>query len=130
MTVGLHYSGSAFNGHLDVTKYLISQGAEVNRGDNDGWTALHSLLLRRGHLDVTKYLISQGAEVNKGDNDGMTALHSAASRGHLDVTRYLISQGAEVNKGDNDGKTALHDFAAFRMVILMSPNISSVKELR
>ena len=27
---------AAQNGHLDVTKYLISQGAEVNMGDNDG----------------------------------------------------------------------------------------------
>ena len=68
MTVELHYAGrSAFNGHLDVTKYLISEGAEVNRGDNDGWTALH-LAAQEGHLDVTKYLISQGAEVNKGNN--------------------------------------------------------------
>ena len=27
---------AAQEGHLDVTKYLISQGAEVNKGDNDG----------------------------------------------------------------------------------------------
>ena len=34
---------AAQKGHLDVTKYLISQGAEVNMGDNDGRaTALHS----------------------------------------------------------------------------------------
>ena len=39
----------------------------MNRGDNEGWTALH-LAAQEGHLDVTKYLISQGAEVNKGDN--------------------------------------------------------------
>ena len=58
-------------GHLDVTKYLISQGAEVNKGDNDGRTALPCSASQEGHLDVTKYLISQGAEVNKGDNDGM-----------------------------------------------------------
>ena len=34
--------GAAFNGHLDVIKYLISQGDEVNVHDKDGWTALHS----------------------------------------------------------------------------------------
>ena len=42
MTVELHYANAAVKGHLDVTKYLISQGAEVNRGDNDGSTAFHS----------------------------------------------------------------------------------------
>ena len=57
------------NGHLDVTKYLISQGAEVIKGNNEGWTALH-IAVKNGHLDVTKYLISQGAEVIKGNNEG------------------------------------------------------------
>eukprot|EP00057_Strongylocentrotus_purpuratus_P015130 XP_011669604.1 PREDICTED: ankyrin repeat domain-containing protein 50-like [Strongylocentrotus purpuratus] len=107
---------AAFNGHLDVTKYLISRGAEAKKGDNDGKTALH-LAAIKSHLDVIKYLISQGADVNKvandadakkGDNDGKTALHIAAQEGHTDVTKYLISQGVEAKKGDNDGKTALH----------------------
>ena len=53
------------NGHLDVTKYLISQGANLIRGDNVGRTALRSAAFH-GHLNVTKYLISQGAEVNEG----------------------------------------------------------------
>ena len=35
MMDGPHYT-AAQEGHLDVTKYLISQGAEVNKGDNDG----------------------------------------------------------------------------------------------
>ena len=65
MTVGLHYTLLLSMVILMSLQYLISQGAEVNKGDNDGRTALH-LLLQVGHLDVTKYLISQGAEVNKG----------------------------------------------------------------
>ena len=41
MMVGLHYVHGCFQeGHFDVTEYLISEGAEVNRGDNDGRTAL------------------------------------------------------------------------------------------
>ncbi|XP_030855648.1 serine/threonine-protein phosphatase 6 regulatory ankyrin repeat subunit C-like [Strongylocentrotus purpuratus] len=108
------------NGHLDVTKYLISKGAmvnkgnneaEVNGGNNDGRTALRSAAFN-GHLDVIKFLISQGADVNKGSNNGWTVLHSAAFNGHLDVTEYLISQGAEVTMGSNEGWTALN-IAAF-----------------
>ena len=50
--------GAAFDGHLDVIKYLISQGAEVNVHDKDGWTAFQ-LAAQNGHLEVTKYLISR-----------------------------------------------------------------------
>eukprot|EP00057_Strongylocentrotus_purpuratus_P006913 XP_011661387.1 PREDICTED: uncharacterized protein LOC580955 [Strongylocentrotus purpuratus] len=123
---------AARNGHLDITKYLISRGAEVNQGKDDSRTALHIKELSQGaevnhgdkdgrtalhrvahnvHLDITHYLISQGAEVNKRHGHGWTALLSAAQNGHLDVTQYLISQGAEVNHGDEDGVTALHSAA-------------------
>eukprot|EP00057_Strongylocentrotus_purpuratus_P015142 XP_011669616.1 PREDICTED: uncharacterized protein LOC105440782 [Strongylocentrotus purpuratus] len=122
LSTALHCA--AQNGHLDVTEYLIGQGAEVNEGIYDGWTALHiaaqvkkgdndgetalHFAALNGHIDVTKVLIIQGAEVKRGDNRGRTALHIAAQVGHLDFTEYLISQGAEVNRGNNEGKTALH----------------------
>ena len=65
-----------------------------------------------------------------GDREGRTALDAMLlSTVTLDVTKYLISQGAEVNKGDNEGRTAVTQCYS-TMVILMSPNISSVKELR
>eukprot|EP00057_Strongylocentrotus_purpuratus_P025540 XP_011680014.1 PREDICTED: ankyrin repeat domain-containing protein 29-like [Strongylocentrotus purpuratus] len=83
------------------------QGADVNRGNNEGCTALHGAS-QKGHLDVTKCLLSQGVDVNKESNDGATALHSAAYSGHLNITKYLISQGADVNKISNDGVAALH----------------------
>ena len=39
-------------GHLDVTKYLISQGAEVHMGDNEGATALQ---LGGSSNDISEY---------------------------------------------------------------------------
>ena len=44
------------------SKYLISQGADVNKEDNGGETALHNAAFG-GDLGVFKYLISQGAEL-------------------------------------------------------------------
>ena len=38
---------AAQEGHLDVTKYLISQGADVNKGDNVRVGLHYTLLLRR-----------------------------------------------------------------------------------
>ena len=48
---------ASYNGHLDVVKYLVSQGADI-RADNDEavrWASFN------GHLEVVKYLVSQGA---------------------------------------------------------------------
>ena len=61
MWVGLHYS-AAKSGHLDVTKYLISQGAEVNEGDKEGRTALHHAV-QNGYLDVVKVLTSRRSTI-------------------------------------------------------------------
>ena len=46
MTVGLHYNSAAQNGHLDVTKYLISQGAEVNNREDEEVGLHYTMLLR------------------------------------------------------------------------------------
>ena len=59
--------GAAQKDHLDVTKYLIIQGAEVNKGNDMRLDCITPCCFQNGHLDVTKYLISQGAEVNRGD---------------------------------------------------------------
>lgn len=54
-------------GHLEVVKYLISKGANVNdkfklegKMNMDGGTAL-IIALMEGHLEIAKYLISKGA---------------------------------------------------------------------
>jgi ankyrin repeat protein len=47
------------NGHLDVVKYLVSQGADITADDNYAvrWASFY------GHLEVVKYLVSQGAKL-------------------------------------------------------------------
>eukprot|EP00057_Strongylocentrotus_purpuratus_P010811 XP_011665285.1 PREDICTED: serine/threonine-protein phosphatase 6 regulatory ankyrin repeat subunit C-like [Strongylocentrotus purpuratus] len=109
---------AAQEGHLDVTKYLISQGSLVNREDNEGGSALHTAA-HQGHIDVTDYLITQGADVNRGDkdcqvaevnrrdNDGRNALHLALQNGHLDVVQVLMAGGAHFDVEDIHGQTPL-----------------------
>ena len=47
------------NGHIEVVKYLISQGANV-RTENDFSTLYASDF---GHLEIVKYLVSQGSSI-------------------------------------------------------------------
>ena len=81
MKTGLHYTELLILGHLDITKYLVSQGDEVNKGDNDSRTAITLCCLQEGHLDITKYLVSQGDEVNKGDNDSKDSYYTLLPSG-------------------------------------------------
>ena len=77
------------NGHLDVVKLLISEGADVH-ARND--CAL-SLASEEGHLEIVKYLIDEGADIH---TNYCEALRFASQRGHLDIVRLLIDEGANI----------------------------------
>ena len=55
---------AAYEGHQEVAKYLIKQGAAVEAKANSGWTPLH-WAAQEGHREVVEYLIEQGAAVEK-----------------------------------------------------------------
>ena len=58
---------------LNVLKELIAAGADINKEDNDGETALMSAA-NEGHVECLKELIAAGADINKEDNDGQRQL--------------------------------------------------------
>lgn len=51
---------AAFNGHFDVVKYLVAEGAEVNARDKEGWTAL-SQARDQGFPAIVDWLKKNGA---------------------------------------------------------------------
>jgi len=67
---------------VEIVKYLVSQGANINGRDNDDWTPLHYAAGRdtKGNsrsIDVMNCLISLGADVNAKTNQGATPLDCA-----------------------------------------------------
>ncbi|XP_030849581.1 ankyrin-3-like [Strongylocentrotus purpuratus] len=108
---------ASYSGHVDIVKYLISQGANSNSVDNEGAdvnkaakdsVASLDRASYTGHVDIVKYLISKGANPNSVDNDGITPLHVASQEGHLDVVECLVNEGADVKKVANNGMTVLN----------------------
>eukprot|EP00730_Choanoeca_flexa_P001857 TRINITY_DN10815_c0_g1_i1.p1 TRINITY_DN10815_c0_g1~~TRINITY_DN10815_c0_g1_i1.p1 ORF type:complete len:579 (+),score=82.62 TRINITY_DN10815_c0_g1_i1:109-1845(+) len=88
-------SAAAANGHLEVVRLLLAQGAECNLADSIGWTALHAAC-RRGHLDVAQELLQHGAAINQRSNRGLTPLHAAAAEGQDEVVCMLLNAGADM----------------------------------
>ncbi|CAB0000587.1 unnamed protein product [Nesidiocoris tenuis] len=107
---GLWYP--AMQGDLAELDKLLTRGADVNKTDKSGYTALH-YAARGGDLAVVQKLLRAGANVNLKTKAGLaTPLHRAASAGRLEVVKLLLDNGAEKVPIDSDGRTPLHRSAA------------------
>jgi ankyrin repeat protein len=101
----------------ETIKFLLSQGADVNAKDQDGWTSL-LLAADRGRTPVVQTLLDGGADVNaKCDcrgylSGGWTALMIAAREGQNDILNLLLAKHAAVDIRNNTGTTALAEAAA------------------
>ena len=116
-----------FERNVDIAKYLIEQGGNVNHDVFSGGVLL-SFAARDGELRFCEYLIDVGADVKHGmPKGGETPLHNAAEANQLSAIEMLIEHGAEVNqrvkKGEYelefrhmDGETPLHIAAALASV--------------
>ncbi|KAH9917855.1 ankyrin repeat-containing domain protein, partial [Fomitopsis serialis] len=62
------------SGALDIARYLIDQGADVDRADNSGWTPLH-IASSAGHDEVVRELLGAGANINRKNDKGITPLY-------------------------------------------------------
>ena len=104
---------AAREGNIEAVKQHLIDGVDVNAGDADGVTPLHSAAIN-GHKEIAELLIANGADVNaKDDKFGMTPLHPAALNGHKEIAELLIAKGADVNaKDDKFGMTPLHAAAS------------------
>ncbi len=79
---------------MDIVRYLIDQKADVNRGDNGGWTPLHIACGYIVNFFIVYSLMSFGHCL-------------PASGGFDDVVRELLGAGAEVNGTNDKGITSL-----------------------
>lgn len=128
---GLHEA--ALQGHLDMVKFLIGQGADASIRENQfngtpaGWAdhgghgAVKNYLLQHyqpdmvdaaafGLVNRVKTLLDNHPQSANGEDGQGRPLREAASRGDEAIVRLLLENGANPNLATSQGSTAL-DYA-------------------
>ncbi|VVC35473.1 Hypothetical protein CINCED_3A004169 [Cinara cedri] len=92
--------------NLEVTEFLLAQGADVNARDKGGLIPLHNAS-SYGHLDIATLLIQHKTIVNATDNWGFTPLHEAAQKGRTQLSALLLAHGADPFLQNLEGQTPI-----------------------
>ena len=104
------FSWAYFKGHTNISKWLLSQGGNVN---HDGFSEMTLLMAAtvRDDVEFAAFLIDTGADVNLPlPAGGETALHKAAIQNRLETMKLLIQRGGDVNRQTKIGGKTEMDF--------------------
>jgi uncharacterized protein len=99
--------------HKEIVRLLISNGADVNAKDDNGYTPLFGAVFdyeAGDRREVVQLLITRGADVNATDTDGLTPLHNAAMNGKKEIIELLLANKADPS-AKNDGGITAGEFA-------------------
>ena len=86
---------------IDIARWLIESGADVNIVNRHGNTPLHAKVdpyAQQGKsMEIVRMLVENGADLTLHNGRGQSTLHSAVERNWPEVVAYLIENGAAVN---------------------------------
>jgi len=98
--------------NINIIKYLIEHGVDINKEDFDGETPLFGAY-KKGNEIVVEYLVDHGADINKEIINfffkGETPLFRACESGNEALVKYSVDElGVNINKENKDGETPLY----------------------
>ncbi len=102
----LHYT--AYNGNIELSKFLIKNGASVNALTNLGKNVIHLSAEGNQPSSMIYFLYKEKFDVYMGDENGASALHWACYSGAEDSVNFLIGLNAFIDVQDKEKLTPLH----------------------
>ena len=100
------------NGHENVVRALVREGAEANPSNHhkeSGWTCLH-FAASRGHDKIVTFLLSSECGVRDCDYKdyiGNTPLHLCCAEGRTSTAGILLDNDAHIDERNEAGDTPL-----------------------
>lgn len=105
------------SGNSEVVVGLLRHGADVNKLDCEGLSALHVAASKNGSASIVEALLAAGANFSlRGGKKDTTALGLAVEAGNKGVVEALIQHKASLNAADESGRTPLHVAASYNAV--------------
>ena len=89
-------------GQLEITKELLSRGADPAIGDNENTLPLH-IAASTDNLELVDLLLSKGFDINVKDDNGVSPIFYAVQGRHPKMVEYVIAKGADVKAKTNRG---------------------------
>lgn len=104
-------SWTACGGHIELMKFLLSQGADVNAPANMGFSTL-SCAAMKGQAEAVALLLAHGANPNSVEPGNFGLMLNATFGGSEEVVRMLIEAGTHVNIHAGEGRHGEYWFNA------------------
>jgi ankyrin repeat protein len=102
----LHDVAASFIIHVFPLRVLVEMGADIDKQDNDGWTALSTVIASGWRaLQRVELLLALGADTNLVTNYGKSACHLAIFHGRSVQLRALVAAGGDLDLPDKQGET-------------------------
>ncbi|MEW6514390.1 MAG: ankyrin repeat domain-containing protein [Pseudomonadota bacterium] len=98
----------AWEGNVPLMELFYLRGADVNRSNRFGETAL-MLAAWKNRKEALRWLLGRGARPDHRDSNARawTALHYATFGGHAELVDSLLSAGADINARSTNGSTVV-----------------------
>ena len=112
---------------VNITKYLLDKGADVNAVNNYGDTPLFGAVednnkiakeilkgnnklnaLQKESMELIRLLLSKGADINHKTNYGTTVLHFAIQEKNTALIKFLVGKGADINIRNKKNQSAIY----------------------
>lgn len=93
-------------GNIEMSRLLVSLGADVNARDNFFWTPLH-FACNSGQLPIVQMLMDAGANPNAVTMHKATPLMRAVETSRIEIVEYLLEKGVSLTPENAKEETAL-----------------------
>ena len=111
---------AAYYGLVEIVEVLLSNGADVNKYDKNGHTAIIYAIINEQEKTMNMLIDQTNLEI--ASNNGWLPIHFAAKQGNVLVLKHLIDYGVKLDVQTIDGETPL-------MIAAKYNNVDNVKLL-